>query len=188
VTAATVTAGWATGRAAGREEPEMPEDDQLKSIIGKPMSKSKVVVERGPVANFATAVCDPSPVYRDPAAAKEAGLAAIPVPPTFPFVMQTWGELAEIQPTDKPKGNPMGEVIGPLMAKGGIILHGEQEFEYHRPVFVGDVLEGEGTIVDAYTKESKGKTMTFIVTETVWKDANTGDPVVTTRFNLIHRG
>jgi len=47
-------------------------DEDLKRIIGKPMSKSTVVVERGPVSNFATAVCDPSPVYRDPAAAKEA--------------------------------------------------------------------------------------------------------------------
>jgi acyl dehydratase len=81
----------------------------------------------------------------------------------------------------------MGEVIGPLMAKGGLILHGEQEFVYHRPVYVGDVLSGEGSVVDAYTKESKGKTMTFIVTETVWKDDRTGEPVVTTRFNVIHR-
>ena len=38
----------------------------------------------------------------------------------------------------------MAEVLGPLMAKGGIILHGEQEFTYHRPVFAGDVLVGEG--------------------------------------------
>jgi hypothetical protein len=29
--------------------------------------------------------------------------------------------------------------------------------------------------------------MTFIVTETVWKDATTGEPVVTALFNLIHR-
>ena len=94
-------------------------DEDLKKIIGKPMSKSTVVVERGAVSNFATAVCDPSPVYRDPEAAKAAGLAAIPVPPTFPFVMTTWGEFPELQPSDKPTGNPMGEVIGPLMAKGG---------------------------------------------------------------------
>lgn len=170
----------------------MPDDEQAKdglltSIVGRPISKSKVVIERGPVANFATAVCDPNPAYRDPAAAAAAGLDAIGTPPTFPFVMQTWGEFDEIQPPDKPKGNAMGEVLGPLMAKGGIILHGEQEFEYHRPVVVGDVLDGEGKITDAYTKESKGRTMTFIVTETVWRDAETGDPVVTTRFNLIHR-
>jgi acyl dehydratase len=162
-------------------------DDELRKIIGKPMSKSKVVVERGPVANFATAVCDDNAVYRDPRAASEQGLRAIPAPPTFPFVMQAWGEFPEIQPSGKPVGNPLGEVIGPLMSKGGIILHGEQEFVYHRPVFVGDVLAGEGHVVDAYTKESKGKTMTFIVTETVWRDDNSGEPVVTSRFNLIHR-
>jgi len=164
----------------------MSEDD-LKKLIGKPMSKSKVVVERGPVANFAVAVCDGNPVYRDPRAAAEAGFEAIPAPPTYPFVMQAWGEFAEVQPSDKPKANAMAEVIGPLMAGGGIILHGEQEFTYHRPVFVGDVLVGEGTVVDAYAKESKGRTMTFIVTETVWKDDATGEPVVTSKFNLIHR-
>jgi acyl dehydratase len=162
--------------------------DELKKIIGKPMSKSKVVIERGPVANFATAVCDANPVYRDPRAASEAGFDAIVVPPTFPFVMQAWGEFPEDQPADKPTGNPLGEVIGPLMSKGGIILHGEQEFIYHRPVLVGDVLLGEGRVTDAYAKESKGKTMTFIVTETVWRDDATGEPVVTSRFNLIHRG
>jgi hypothetical protein len=54
-------------------------------------------------------------------------------------------------------------------------------------VVVGDVLRGEGTIVDAYAKESKGKTMTFVVTETVWADSETGEPVVTSRFNIIHR-
>jgi acyl dehydratase len=164
----------------------MPDD--VKKLIGTPMSKSKVVVERGPVANFAVAVCDRNPVYRDPRAARDAGFDAIPAPPTFPFVMQAWGEFAENQPADKPKANAMADVIGPLMASGGIILHGEQEFTYHRPVFVGDVLVGEGTVVDAYTKESKGKTMTFIVTETVWTDDATGEPVVTSRFNLIHRG
>ena len=98
-------------------------DDELSEIIGKPMSKSRVVIERGPVANFALAVGDKNRVYRDPAAAKEAGFAAIPAPPTWPFVMQSWGEFVEDQPKDKP-ANAMGEVIGPLMAGGGLILHG----------------------------------------------------------------
>jgi len=165
----------------------MADEPDLQSLIGKPTSKSKVVVERGPVANFATAVCDSDPVYRNPQAAAEAGFDRIPVPPTFPFVMSAWGEFPDIQPADRPAGNALGQVIGPLMAKGGLILHGEQEFEYFRPVFVGDVLVGEGKIVDAYSKESKGKTMTFVVTETLWKDDATGEPVVSTRFNLIHR-
>ena len=81
----------------------------------------------------------------------------------------------------------MMEVIGKLMQNGGLILHGEQEFEYHRPIVAGDVLRSEGKVIDAYEKESKGKTMTFVVTETVWSDDKTGEPVLTARFNLIHR-
>jgi uncharacterized OB-fold protein len=54
-------------------------------------------------------------------------------------------------------------------------------------VVVGDVLYGEGRVTEAYEKESRGKVMTFLVTETVWKDQKTGEPVVTAVFNLIHR-
>ena len=157
------------------------------SVIGKPTGRWKVVVERGPVSNFALAVTDESPVFQDPAAAKKEGFSAIPAPPTFNFAMQHWGQYPELQPAEKVEGNPMFEIIGKLMQKGGLVLHGEQEFVYHRPVLVGDVLVGEGKVVDAYEKESKGKTMTFVVSETVWSDEKTGEAVVTSRFNLIHR-
>ncbi len=162
-------------------------EDVLKGIIGQPTGKSKVLVERGTVQHFADAVLSSSPVYHNPEAAKSAGFDAIPAPPTFAFAMEFSGKFEELQPKDAPTGNPLGTAVGPLMAKGGLILHGEQEFIYHRPVQVGDVLVSEGKIVDAYQKESKGRTMTFIVQETNWSDDKTGEPVVTTRFNLIHR-
>ena len=95
-------------------------DEDLKKIVGKPTSKATVVVERSAVTNFATAVCDDNPVYRDARAAAEAGFPAIPAPPTFAFVMTNWGQFPEVQPDDVPSGNAMGEVIGPLMAKGGL--------------------------------------------------------------------
>jgi hydroxyacyl-ACP dehydratase HTD2-like protein with hotdog domain len=66
------------------------------------------------------------------------------------------------------------------------VLHGEQEFVYHRPIVAGDVLDGTSVIADVYEKEAKGSIMVFVVTETVWRDA-TGSPVVTERFNLIHK-
>jgi hypothetical protein len=159
----------------------------LTSIIGKPTGTSKVVVERAPVTFFADAVLERSDVYRSPTAAREAGLAGIPAPPTYGIALETWGKYPELQPTDGPTGAPLMDVLGPLMAKGGLILHGEQEFIYHRPITVGDVLVGEGHVADAYQKESKGRTMTFVVTETNWSDDKTGEPVVTTRFNVIHR-
>ncbi|MFZ0666454.1 MAG: MaoC family dehydratase N-terminal domain-containing protein [Acidimicrobiales bacterium] len=170
------------------EEDDAPQDDALTQLIGTRTSSATVEVERGPVAGFAVAVCDNNPIYKDARAADAAGFDAIPAPPTYPFVIETWGRFPELQPPDAPAaGGGMAKVLGPLMAKGGIILHGEQSFEYHRPVLVGDVLDGEGTVVDAYTKESKGRTMTFVVSETVWRDRTTGEPVVTSRFNVIHR-
>jgi acyl dehydratase len=158
------------------------------SVIGKSTGASKVTVERGPVSNFAQAVLDQNQVYASPGAARAAGFDDIPAPPTFSFAMQHWGKYADDQPPDTTGGeNPMQKVMGELFAKGGIVLHGEQEFEYHRPLVVGDVLVGEGKITDFYEKESKGKTMTFLVTETVWRDESSNEPVVTARFNLIHR-
>ena len=162
-------------------------DDILSTIIGKSTGTTVVTVERGQLALFADAVKDASPIYRDPRAAAAAGLAGIPAPPTYPFVMGNFGAFPELQTDEAPVDNPMGAVLGPLMANGGIILHGEQEFTFHRPVLAGDVLVGEGSVVDAYQKESKGKTMTFIVVETAWSEQSTGEPVCTSRMNIIHR-
>ena len=88
-------------------------EEVLKGIIGQPTDKAKVVVERGPVTHFADAVLSTSPIYRNPEAAKEAGFAAIPAPPTLPFAMEFSGKFDEIQPTDAPAGNPLGTAIGP---------------------------------------------------------------------------
>jgi acyl dehydratase len=79
------------------------------------------------------------------------------------------------------------EVIGKLMATGGIVLHGEQEFEYHEPVVVGDRISSEGKVVDLYEKQTGDRTMTFLVTENQYRNQD-GDLVLTSRMNLIHRG
>jgi acyl dehydratase len=187
-----VRIGHASDGGSHSDEPDDREaatvaDDDLKAIIGTPTDTTVVTVERGQLDLFAAAVKDQSPVYRDPRAAAGVGLPGIPAPPTYPFVMANFGAYPELQPEDAPRGNPMGEVLVPLMAGGGIILHGEQEFTYHRPVFAGDVLVGRGTVVDAYRKESKGRTMTFVVVETAWTDRTSGEPVCTSRMNIIHR-
>jgi N-terminal half of MaoC dehydratase len=168
----------------------MPEasDPRANDPVGRPTGAARVIVERGPVGKFAEAVHNDSAVYQSDAAAKAAGFTAVPAPPTYAFSsLQYWGKFPEDQPEDPSGGkNPMMEIIGSLMAKGGMVLHGEQEFEYHRPIVVGDVLDSRGHVVDYYTKESNGRTMTFIVTEDVYTDA-AGDKVLTARMNLLHR-
>ena len=161
----------------------MPVDGDL---IGRPIARRVVAIERGPVSVFAKAVKDQSPIYQDPRAAAEAGFEAVPVPPTFPFAMPYWGAYPELQADLEPvKDNPLWKVMGKLGP--GLILHGEQEFEYHRTVVVGDLLQGEDVLADVYERETESAVMTFMVTETLWKDARTGEPVVTARFNLVHR-
>jgi acyl dehydratase len=159
-----------------------------RGIIDQPTGAWHVTVERAPVTAFANALHDTNPVYRDARAAHDAGFDGIPAPPTFTFAMGFWGSFAEHQPDDPTGGvNPMHGVMGKLHAEGALVLHGEQEFTYHRPVEVGDVLRGEGRVVDIYEKDTDSATMTFIVIRTEWTDADTGAPVVTEQFNLIAR-
>jgi hypothetical protein len=144
-----------------------------------------ITVERGHLQLFAEAVQEQSLIYRDSRKATDAGLRGIPAPPTYPLVMGLFGAFPELQ-TDNDPGDAMSVLPFELLGEG-LVLHGEQEFTYHRPVFAGDVLVGTGKVVDAYQKESKGKTMTFVVMETEWREQATGDPVCTSRLNIIHR-
>ncbi|MBI2169432.1 MAG: MaoC family dehydratase N-terminal domain-containing protein [Actinobacteria bacterium] len=164
----------------------MPVDvEQYKEHIGKPTGSSVLTVERQPVSNFAKAVKDDNPIYQRLDAAQAAGFDNIPAPPTWGFAMGSWGAYPEDQPADQPVSPIMG-IIGALMKEGGIILHGEQEFEYHTPLVVGTKLSHEGKVTDVYQKQSGERTMTFVVTENEYRDES-GELVLTARMNLIHR-
>jgi acyl dehydratase len=157
-------------------------------VVGRSTGKAVIVVERGPLTRFAEAVTESSPIYRRREAAEAAGFADIPAPPTWSFSAAThWGAFPEDQPADaNPESNPMMEIMGELLSSGGMILHGEQEFTYHQPIIAGDRLTSEATVVDYYAKESGERTMTFVVTETTYRD-EAGELVLTARMNLIHR-
>jgi peroxisomal enoyl-CoA hydratase 2 len=141
----------------------------LTELKGQETGTQKVVIERGPVRVFAQALGDDDEVY--------GGEDAL-VPPTFPFVMSYWGSLG----TGGAAGLPIDRLRGP----GRAILHGEQAFEYERWPKVGDVLEGTSVITDVYEKKrSNGGKLEFYVTETDWKDASSGEPVVKSIFTLV---
>lgn len=153
--------------------------------IGLPTARATVVVERAPLTAFAAAVADRNPVYRNAEVATAAGFDGIPAPPTYGFIALNWGQWEELQGPAL-TGSPMADVMGGLIATGGMILHGEQEFTYHRPVVAGDELHVEGVVKDIYQKVSGDRTMTFMVVEDTYSDAD-GQPVLTSTMNLIHR-
>lgn len=159
-----------------------------EDVVGRSTGKATIVLERGPLTRFAEAVTESGPIYHRRDAARAAGFDDIPAPPTYFFsAAEHWGAFPEDQPPDAhPADNPMMEVMGELLAGGGLILHGEQEFTYHRPVVAGDRLTSASEVVDYYAKESGERTMTFLVTETTYRDEH-GELVLTARMNLIHR-
>jgi acyl dehydratase len=155
--------------------------------IGRPTGRGTIVVERSALDNFARALHDDNPLYRNAGDAAAAGFDGVPAPPTFAFAAQNWGKWEELQPADGAlESHPVSEIMGRLMAEGGLILHGEQEFTYHRPITAGQELHYEGVVRDVYEKTSRDRLMTFIVVEDTFRDVS-GEPVVTSTMNLIHR-
>lgn len=157
------------------------------SVIGKPVPPATITLERGPTSNFAKAIKDDNPIYQSPQAAKDAGFDNIPIPPTFGFAFAHWGAFPETQPKGHDAPHPLMASMGQLMASGGLILHGEQEFVYHAPVVVGDVLQATGKLTDAYEKQGGGgKTMTFVSAQTDYHNQR-GELVLSQVMTLIHR-
>lgn len=114
----------------------------MTELKGKELGITRVRIEPGPVRVFAAAVKEDGDAF--------TGDGAL-VPPTLPFVMPYWGSMGE----GGAAGLPSEELRGP----GRMLLHGEQEFEFHR----------------------------WPVTETAWTYADSGDPAVTARFTLVVR-
>ena len=141
-------------------------------IIGKTGKPFTMPIEWSKVREFARAIRDPNPVYFNPELAKKE-CGGIPVPPTFLQAASFW----------------MGEDSMPT-AKFDMrrILHGEQDFEFVKPIFVGDVLTGTSRIADVYEKEGgRGGKMTFMVTEIEYKNQK-GETVAFARGTLVETG
>lgn len=160
------------------------------SATARLTGRSCVTVERGPVTQFARAVHDEDPIFQRVDVAHAEGLSNIPAPPTFAFsALEYWGRFPDHQPADISdlESNPLLEAITDLMSTGGVALHGEQEFVYHRSIVVGDVLHRSGALVDQYTKRKSATVLTFLIAEVEYRDP-AGELVLTTRSTFVHRG
>lgn len=154
---------------------------ELEEMIGtSKVTAQDLRVEAGKVEEFARAVRDDSPIHRDEAAAREAGFDAIPAPVTF--------LLTAAFPRYRPEGTGRESRGFDIGFDSRYNVHGEQEFEFERPVQVGDVLTGTTTLTDVYQREGeRGGTMTFATFETVYRDQS-GEKVVTERTTAIELG
>ena len=140
----------------------------------------RVRVDHAPVAVFARAVKDTSAVYRSERAAREAGFERVPALPTFTFVMSDSGAYPDLQPEGGTGSMyaASGHDAGQAFARDGLFLHGEQHFTYHRPVNVGDVLEGRMRTSKPVARTARRGPMEVTWFQTRWTDVEGGAPVV----------
>lgn len=128
------------------------------------------LVGREKVREFARAVFATNPINLDPEAARAAGHADVVAPPTFPIVVQE-RTLAQLL-GDPDAGIDFGRVV-----------HGDQRFEYSRPIVAGDELTAQLTVTEV--KTLGGNSM--VTAATAISDAS-GQHVVTTTSTLVVRG
>ncbi len=122
-----------------------------RRYIGHVLAPFSVPVEAGRLRFFAKATGQNDPVYSDEAAARDAGHAGLPVPPTFLFCLEMEG----------PNPAAIREL---LQLDYRRLLHGEQQFTYRAMAYAGDVLRFEQRIEDIYDK--KGGALEFVVRRT----------------------
>jgi acyl dehydratase len=127
-------------------------------------------VSRVKLAEFADAIGDPNPVFRDRAAAQAAGFPDVVAPPTFPIVISMASS---------------GQAIADpgLRLNYAMVVHGEQRFEYTRPLTAGDVVTAQVTISDIRDVGRNSMMTTTTRIETL-----DGEHVCTAYSTLVERG
>lgn len=114
----------------------MPVD---KKFIGKEIKPVTYVVGQEKIKEYALAVGDLNPLYIDPEYAKKSRYSSIIAPPMFVAVFSR-GLLDDLF-SDSELNLDMSHLV-----------HGEQEFSFHKVVKANDVLKSLGKIKNIYQK------------------------------------
>jgi acyl dehydratase len=133
-------------------------------------SKDPFEVTRNDIRRFALAIGDTNPAYLDPEAAKALGHRDVVAPPTF-LISASTGDAGG------------GFISDPgLGLNYSLVVHGEERFEFHRPVYAGDVLETTTRIADI-RDAGRNELMTLVSEIT-----SNGEPVASVFNTIVSRG
>ena len=140
-------------------------------LVGRSYPPSAVYeVGREKIAEFATALGDDDPVYREPGAARAAGHPDVIAPPTFAIVLSLGAGNVVVEDPD-------------VALDYSRVVHGEQRFTHHRPIRAGDRLVATASV--AAVRSVAGNDMLTTRVDLATED---GEPVCTTTSMLVARG
>ncbi len=142
-----------------------------RAFIGREYSfDTPYEVGRELIRHFALAIGDTNPIYHDVEAARAAGHRDLVAPPTF---LTSLGFRRH--------GSPIGDPD--LGLDYSLVVHGEQKFVLHRPVYAGDALIGRTQVASI---RDVGRNEAMVLETSVF--AADGELVATTSMTMISRG
>ncbi len=127
-------------------------------------------MSREKIREFAEAIKDDSPLYRDTEAAKAAGYSEVIAPPTFAVILS-------MKATDQIVEDPQ------LGLDYSRVVHGQQEFIHHRPMRAGDRL-----VAVAHVDDIKARAGNDFLSVRAEISTVEGEPVCTAKAMLVARG
>lgn len=130
-------------------------------------------VETGRLRAFARAIGETDPAYHDEEAARAAGHASLPVPPTYLFCLEM---------LDSTRPLAWLEDMGVNLLH---ILHGEQKFVYERVAVAGETLRFDSVLDDVFDK--KNGALRFFVKKTRVTDEQGGAVAALTTTIVVRR-
>jgi acyl dehydratase len=140
-----------------------------RSLIGRESEPVVHEVEKNSIRRLAEALGDPNPIYVDEAAARGAGFPTLVAPPTFAVTLTANERFRHS-----------------LDLGTRSMLHGEQQFEYARPILAGDRIRVVTRVADVQEKPGAGGPMDVLVLEDEGRD-DKGELVFRSRATLILR-
>jgi acyl dehydratase len=146
----------------------MPLDASFVGRVYPPTPPYEVGREK--IREFADAIQDPNPLYRDRDAARRAGHDDVIAPPTFAIVLTLDAGHQVIMDPD-------------LGIDYSRVVHGEQRFVHTRPVRAGDVLQVVVTVEGIRAAAGND-----IVTTRADVSTAGGEAVVTAYSTIVVRG
>lgn len=145
-----------------------------KALIGREFPPVTAAIEAESVKAFARALGESEPLYLDEGVARNGPFGALVAPPTYPIAFMAQAMAGAASSFDELGLNFM------------TLVHGEQEFEYERPVKAGETLTLTARIKDVYEKQARSGMLDFLVLETEATDAS-GARVFASRQVLVSR-
>ena len=143
--------------------------------LGRTFGPYTVTVQHERIRRFAETLGLPERVYYDEAAAQAAGLPDLPAPPTLATCYGLWANPALLAELDS--------LGAPLLR----LLHGEQSYVYHTPVFAGDTLTGAPVIAGLARKDGRRGPFQVLTLETRWRNQR-GELAITDRLVVVVLG